>query len=118
MVTSNTKKLEDLEQLKFMKCPKCKEVVSVAKCKWAERVLTILKTVREMNKLSTTTLMNVRMSKNGTIQRMHKQIGQLCDLMNEEQLKKAREINQAMRDEIKKWEKEKELKWSNFHVKK
>lgn len=111
MSISNIKKLElDLEQGKVMKCPKCGEVVSISNCKWAERVLTILRTIRDINKDLSTTLINSRMSKNGTIQKLHKLVGQLLELMDEDQLKKAKKINQVMRDEIKKWEKESKLK--------
>jgi len=111
MPTNNIKRLEsDLEQGKVMKCPNCKKVVSISNCKWAERILTLLKTVREINENLSITLMNTRMSKNGTIQRLHKLVGQLLDLMDEDQRKKAKKINQVMRDEIKKWEKETKLK--------
>lgn len=111
MTTSNIKKLElDIEQGKVMKCPNCKKVVPISDCKWAERILTILKTVREWNENISITLRNVRMNKNGTIQRMHKLIGQLLRLMNEDQLKEAKEINQVMKDEIKMWEKKTKLK--------
>jgi len=111
MTNTNIKKLEqDFEQGKTMKCPECKKVVSIGECRWSENILTILKTIRDINKDLSITLMNVRMSKNGIIQKLHKQVGQLLELMNEEQLKEAKKINQAMRDEIKKWEKLKRLK--------
>lgn len=111
MTNTNIKKLElDLEQGKVMTCLECKKVVTIGDCKWAERILTILRTIRDINKDLSITLTNVRMSKNGIIQRMHKLVGQLLELMNDEQLIKAKKINQEMRDEIKKWEKEKRLK--------
>lgn len=106
MTNTNTKRLEqDFEQGKTMKCPECKKVISIGNCKWSERILTTLRTLRDINKGLSITLMNVRMSKNGVIQKLHKQVGQLLELMNDEQLEKAKKINQAMRDEIKKWEK-------------
>ena len=111
MTNTNTKRLEqDFEQGKTMTCPECKKVVSIGNCKWAERILTILKTIRDMNKNLNVQLLNVQMNKNGIIQRMHKLVGQLLELMNDEQLIKAKEINQEMKDEIKKWEKLKRLK--------
>ena len=111
MTITNTKRLEqDFEQGKTMKCPKCNEVVSIGECKWVERILTTLRTLKDINKDLSITIRNVRMSKNGIIQKLHKQVGQLLELMNEEQLKEAKEINQAMRDEIKKWEKLNRLK--------
>jgi len=111
MTSTNTKILEqDFEQGKIMKCPECNKVISISECKWVEKHLTLLKTLRDINKDSSITLLNVRMSKNGVIQKMHKLVGQLLELMNDEQRKKAKEINQEMRDEIKKWEKTKRLK--------
>ncbi len=111
MTITNTKRLEsDLEQGKVMTCPECKKVVSIGNCSWVERNLTILKTIRDTNKSLSNDLINIRMSKNGIIQKMHKLVGQLLELMNEEQLKKAKKINQVMKDEIKKWEKIKRLK--------
>jgi len=111
MTISNVKKFElDLEQGKVMECPNCKKVVTISDCKWAERILTILRTSRDIQEHLSVTLYNVRMSKNGTIQRLHKLVGQLLELMDEKQLKKAKKINQIMRDEIKKWEKESRLK--------
>jgi len=111
MTKTNIKKLEqDFEQGKTMKCPECKKVVSIGECRWSENILTTLRTIRDINKDLSIQLMNTRMSKNGTIQKMHKLVGQLLELMNEEQLKKSKEINQVMRDEIKKWEKMKKLK--------
>ena len=111
MTITNTKKLEsDFEQGKTMKCPECNKVVPISNCKWASGILTTLRTIRDMNKDLSTNLMNVRMSKNGVIQKMHKLVGQLLELMNDEQLVKAKKINQEMKDEIKKWEKIKRLK--------
>ena len=111
MTITNTKRLEsDLEQGKTMTCPECKKVVTIGNCKWAERILTTLKTIRDINKDLAINLRNTRMAKNGVIQKMHKLVGQLLELMDEEQLKKAKKINQAMKDEIKKWEKIKRLK--------
>jgi len=111
MTNTNISKLkEDFKQGKTMTCPECKKVVSIGECKWSEGILTTLRTIRDINRDLSITLMNVRMSKNGVIQRMHKLVGQLLELMNEEQLIKAKKINQEMRDEIKKWEKLKRLK--------
>ncbi len=111
MTNTNTKRLEqDFEQGKTMKCPECKKVISISECRWVEGILTTLRTLRDVNKENSTKIMNVRMSKNGIIQKLHKQVGQLLELMNEEQRKKAKEINQAMRDENKKWEKLNRLK--------
>ena len=107
MPISNVKKLElDLEQGKVMKCPNCKEVVSIRDCKWVDRVSTTLKTIKELNSILSKKIVNVSMSKNGTIQKMHKLVGQLFDLMDDDQLKKAKEINLVMKEEIKRWEKE------------
>lgn len=104
-MTINNKKFQlDLEQEKVMKCPKCNEMVSISNCKWAERILTILRTSRDIQGHLSTTLLKTRMNKNGVIQKMHKLVGQLLELMDGDQLKKAKEINQVMRDEIKKWE--------------
>jgi len=106
MTNTNTKKLrQDFEQGKIMKCPECNKVISISGCRWVEGILTTLRTLRDINKALSITLMNTRMSKNGVIQKLHKQVGQLLELMNDKQLEKAKEINQAMRDEIKKWEK-------------
>jgi len=106
MITDNIKRWElDLEQGKVMKCPKCNKVISIGGCKWVERVLTTLKTIKEINNDLSKKLVDVRISKNGVIQKMHKLVGQLLDLMNEDQLKEAKKINQVMKDEIKKWEK-------------
>jgi len=106
MTNTNTKRLaQDFEQGKTMKCPECKKVVSIENCKWAERILTTLKTIRDINKDLSINLMNTRMMKNGVIQKMHKLVGQLLELMNEEQIEEAKKINQVMRDEIKKFEK-------------
>lgn len=106
MTDSNIKRFElDFEQGKCLKCPKCNEVISISNSRWAERVLTILRTIRDINKDLSKKLIDVRMSKNGVIQKLHKQVGQLLELMNENQLEKAKEINQVMRDEIKMWEK-------------
>ena len=111
MTNTNTKRLEqDFEQGKTMKCPKCNEVVSISECRWVEGILTTLRTLRDINKEHLITTMNIRMSKNGTIQKMHKLIGQLLELMDNGQLEKAKKINQTMRDEIKKWEKLNKLK--------
>lgn len=108
MTITNTKRMEkDLEQGKVMTCPECKKVVSISNCSWAERIITTLKTIQDMNKSLSINLMNTRMVKNGTIQKMHKLVGQLLNLMEEDQLKKAKEINQLMKDEIKMWEKKK-----------
>ena len=111
MANTNTKRLkQDFEQGKVMKCPECEKVISIRGCRWAEGLLTTLRTLRDINKEHLTDLMNVRMSKNGVIQKLHKQVGQLLELMDEEQLEKAKKINQAIRDEIKKWEKLNKLK--------
>lgn len=108
MTITNTKRLEkDFEQGKVMTCPECKKVVSIGNCSWAERIITTLRTMRDINKSLSTNLMDTRMIKNGTIQKMHKLVGQLLDLMDEDQLKEAKKINQIMRDEIKMWEKKK-----------
>ncbi len=105
MTITNKKRLEsDFEQGKTMKCPECNKVVPIDNCRWIEGVLTTLRTFRDMNKEHSINLMNIRMSKNGIIQKMHKLVGQLLELMDEDQLKKAKEINQVMRDEIKTWE--------------
>jgi len=104
MTITNTKRLEqDFEQGKTMTCPECKKVVSISNCKWVSGVLTTLRTIRDTNKSLSTDLMNTRMSKNGTIQKMHTLVGQLLELMNDEQLIKAKEINKIMKDEIKMW---------------
>jgi len=111
MANTNIKRLEqDMEQGKTMTCPECKKVVSISKCNWVERILTTLRTIRDINKDLSITLRNTRMSKNGTIQKMHKLVGQLLELMDEDQLKKAKDINKVMKDEIKKWEKDNRLK--------
>lgn len=108
MPITNAKKLEsDFEQGKVMKCPGCNKVVSISNSRWADGMVTTLRTLRDINKDTSTKLMNTRMIKNGVIQSMHKLVGQLLELMNEEQRKQAKEINQAMKDEIKKWEKQK-----------
>ncbi len=104
MGISNTKNLEKgFESDRVMKCPKCREVVSISECKWVERTLTTIRTLKDMNKDRATNLFNTQMIKNGQIQKMHKLIGQLLDLMDGEQLKQAKEINKTMRDEIKMW---------------
>ena len=111
MTITNIKRIEsDFEQGKTMVCPECKKVVSISECTWAERMLTIQRTLRDINKGLSKELLDVRMSKNGIIQKLHKQVGQLLELMDDEQLIKAKKINQEMRDEIKKYEKLKKLK--------
>ena len=108
MTTTNIKRIkQDFEQGKTMVCPECKKVISISECTWAERMLTIQRTLRDINKGLSKQLLDVRMNKNGIIQRMYKLVGQLLELMNDEQLIKAKKINQEMRDEIKKWEKQK-----------
>lgn len=108
MATSNTKNLErDFESGKVMICPECHEIVSISECKWVERTLTTIRTLKDIIKDRETNLFNTRMIKNGQIQKMHKLVGQLLSLMDGEQLKKAKEINKTMREEIRRWEKNK-----------
>ncbi|MCK5624995.1 hypothetical protein KAI04_04085 [Candidatus Pacearchaeota archaeon] len=106
MTISNIKKIEhDFERGKTMKCPECNKVVSISECSWVEGNLTILRTLRDINNENSKKIMNIRMSKNGTIQKMHKFIGYMLNIMTDEQREKAKKINKAMKDEIKMWEK-------------
>ena len=87
------------------KCPHCKKVVNIKNSKYVQRLITQLKTIKEQYAMAIKNSHNVHLSKNGEIQSLHKKIGLMLELMNEEQIKKFREINKPCREEVKRWEK-------------
>lgn len=99
--------MRKIDESKVMHCPKCKEVVSIDNCSWANRVLVSHKTLKEVNSKLSKDMVELRMQKNGTIQALHGQIRKLIDLMNEEQREEVSKLTQDMRETIKYWKNKK-----------
>jgi len=84
------------------KCLHCGKVTDIQLSGDYRSLVSLNKTYSEELRLKDMNLSRIHRCKNAQIETLHKVIAQLRSLMNEKQLKKAKEISQFMRDELKK----------------
>lgn len=89
------------------KCLHCGEVTDIQLSSCYRQLVSKNKTLSELNKIKNDNFHKWMNIKNGQIQVMHKMVGQLINLLDENQKIKAKKITQEMRDLIKKTEKTK-----------
>lgn len=77
--------MKNKEESKVMHCPKCNEVVSINGCTWVEKMCVAYKTYKEVNSRIGKEILKQGMMKNGIIQGLHRQIGNIYE--NQELLK-------------------------------
>lgn len=85
-------------------CKHCNRPTDISNSNYVQKLIIQNKSQKEeINSLSKK-LNKVRLEKNGTIQKLHQEIRMLLELMTDEQKEKAKQINQLMREEIKRHE--------------
>ena len=91
------------------KCQHCGEVTDIQLSSCYRQLVSKNKTLSELNKTYLKSFHRWMNIKNGQIQAMHKVVGQLINLLDDNQKIEAKKITQEMRDLIKKAEKENKL---------
>ena len=85
------------------KCPHCKGIVDIKNSTYVSKLVTQLKTLREEYSLAIKNNHKIHTCKNGVIQSLHKKIGLIIKLMDENQIEEFKKINKSCRDELKHW---------------
>ncbi len=84
-------------------CKKCGEIVNIMNTSYVQGLITRIKTQKENYALQSHAMRKLHLCKNGTIQALHKKIGLMLDMMNEDQIEKFKKINKSCDEEVKQW---------------